>query len=461
MSLSDSIGRFFDDPDLEKVSGFINGILSTPLPNKDTTSEQISSEFLSKVFEKEEQSEIENLLSQFSIPTERLQRYSAYEEIYKSVPMIKRIVKVYKPYIIQKNPVTGLWFTLKKTDYTKDQKQEDEQKAEDAKAYFNDVIENFDLQQNLKNQYIHNQLLYGDFYIEVVDLKKEKSKVDLKKMSMLTEVHRLEKEVENFTTSTSQLQIESMIDVVAEGIVSINEQIDESELSSSETLNFQNTILRKHKPHNIIVLETKYGTLLGYLEVNKNELDASNINVSQALSSITNRLISVSNSREDGNITSREAIINRIINHVLKKATGNNKSKYDESVIEDLKRFLIEQGAHKQRVNLRPVEVRFIPATHMIAISLPSSENHPHGGSLIESLMLPGKLFILSQLSNIFMKLSRAPLNRKWVIDSGSVQMPGQLLQKLKRELKNNRIAIEDMSSFKSISKIMSDYKDR
>ena len=38
--------------------------------------------------------------------------------------------------------------------------------------------------------------------------------------------------------------------------------------------------------------------------------------------------------------------------------------------------------------------------------------------------------------------------------------MPGQLLQKLKRELKNNRIAVEDISSFKNISKIMSDFKD-
>jgi hypothetical protein len=34
-------------------------------------------------------------------------------------------------------------------------------------------------------------------------------------------------------------------------------------------------------------------------------------------------------------------------------------------------------------------------------------------------------------------------------------------LQKLKRELHNNRIAVDDIGSFKSISKIMIDYKDK
>jgi hypothetical protein len=41
-----------------------------------------------------------------------------------------------------------------------------------------------------------------------------------------------------------------------------------------------------------------------------------------------------------------------------------------------------------------------------------------------------------------------------------SPQGTNQLLQKLKRELHNNRVSVEDLSSFKSVSKIMSDSKD-
>jgi len=44
--------------------------------------------------------------------------------------------------------------------------------------------------------------------------------------------------------------------------------------------------------------------------------------------------------------------------------------------------------------------------------------------------------------------------------EENAVQMSGQLIQKLKREIRNNRIAVEDLSSFKNVSKIMSDYKD-
>jgi len=42
-----------------------------------------------------------------------------------------------------------------------------------------------------------------------------------------------------------------------------------------------------------------------------------------------------------------------------------------------------------------------------------------------------------------------------------SPQGTNQLLQKLKRELHNNRVSVEDLSSFKSVSKIMSDSKDK
>ena len=41
-----------------------------------------------------------------------------------------------------------------------------------------------------------------------------------------------------------------------------------------------------------------------------------------------------------------------------------------------------------------------------------------------------------------------------------AVQMTGQLIQKLKREIRNNRVAVDDLGSFRSTSKIMSDYKD-
>lgn len=471
MPMTNPFARFFNDPDLENAENFINGILTTPSENKDVNSENNTSKFLDQVYQHEEmRPELDELFSKFSIPVERLQRYGAYDEVYRSVQMIKRIVKVYKPYIIQKNPVTGLWYLLRETDHTKTHTTDEEQKAKDAKGFFDDAIQNFDLLKKLKNNIIHNQLLYGDSFVEVLDLKKEKDKItDLSRISLLTEtmeMNKLLQEAQTLTTKTPQIQRDSLLEAVADKLVDVNPNIDEEELDAD--VRFQNSIIRVHKPHNIIILETLYGTVLGYLEVNKKNITEQTSNIAQTLSTVTNRIVNTSNSGTKDGIVDGDIIVKKIIQHILKKVnTGREKesgkkttTRYSQSVIDDLKRFVVEQDLHHQQMNLKPLEVRFIPVSRMVSFNLASSENYPYGGSLLEALMLPGKLFILTQLSNVMQKLSRSPLTRKWVIDQGSQQNTGALLQKLKRELHNSRIGMEDLSSFKSVSKIMSDYKD-
>ena len=479
MQIPNPFARFFNDPDLENAESFINGILTTPVENKDTNSENNTSKFLDQVYKNEDmRPELDELFSKFSIPVERLQRYGAYDEVYRSVQMIKRIVKVYKPYIIQKNPVTGLWYLLTETDFTKSHTEEEEKTSKEAKAFFTETILNFDLLKKLKNNIIHNQLLYGDSFVEVLDLGKEKARIqDLSRVSLLTEateaieIKKLLQESEKLTTKTSFLQRESLLEAVADKLVDVNPEIDEEELLNQENkdIKFQNTIIRVHKPHNIIILQTLYGTVLGYLEVNKKNITEQSSNIAQTLSTITNRIVNTSNSGIKDGIVDGDIIVKKIIQHILKKvnmtrdgvkSNGKKNAKYSPSVIDDLKRFVVEQDLHNQQINLKPLEVRFIPVSRMVSFNLASSDNYPYGGSLLEPLMLPGKLFILTQLSNVMQKLSRSPLTRKWIIDSGSQQNVGQLLQKLKRELHNSRIGMEDLSSFKSVSKIMSDYKD-
>lgn len=421
MALPNPFGRFFNDPDLEQIEGFINGILSTPIDSRDDNTEAISSELINSLYNNDkEKPELEKIFSQFAVPAERLQRYAAYDEIYASVQMIKRIVKVYKPYIIQKNPVSGSWYLLRKTDYAKKTSNDEEQKARDAKDYFDDTIKSFNLLKKLKNNIIHNQLLYGDCFVEVLDLKKEKEKIkDLSKITILNEIElsSLKKEVNNINQNTPQLQLDSILEAVTNKLVNVDSAIDEDELVKDDLLKFGNTLLRVHKPHNIIMLETQYGSILGYLEITKNEQTQNAQSVGQALSNITNKLVNYSNKDGGNTITNSEVIVNKIIYHILKKVNesrGNkdSKTKFEPSVIDDLKRFVIEQGLHNKQLNLKPIEVRYIPVDKMVNFNLSSSENYPYGGSLIESLMLPGKLFILSQLSNLTQKLSRAPLTR-------------------------------------------------
>ena len=67
---------------------------------------------------------------------------------------------------------------------------------------------------------------------------------------------------------------------------------------------------------------------------------------------------------------------------------------------------------------------------------------------------------MLSQLSNIIMKLSRAVPMRKWILDVGPLQDQARYVQQIKRELYNQKVTLSDIMSFKSAPKLLSDFKD-
>ena len=77
--------------------------------------------------------------------------------------------------------------------------------------------------------------------------------------------------------------------------------------------------------------------------------------------------------------------------------------------------------------------------------------------SIVDALVYPAKLYLLTQLANVVMKLSRSSTTRKWTIEAGSKQQHGSLLQKLVTELRNQRVTVNDLISMKSIPRILSD----
>jgi hypothetical protein len=90
-----------------------------------------------------------------------------------------------------------------------------------------------------------------------------------------------------------------------------------------------------------------------------------------------------------------------------------------------------------------------------------SSGNYwPYGTSILDSLIYPAKLYLLTQLSNCVTKLSRSSLIRKWTLETGSRKDTTSLLQKLRKNLRNQRTTAADLLSAKDIPQILSDFKD-
>jgi hypothetical protein len=148
-------------------------------------------------------------------------------------------------------------------------------------------------------------------------------------------------------------------------------------------------------------------------------------------------------------------------NQMFKDLSADDLVKnFNEDVYYFVKRIFIEQGIDNKINKINPIKVRFISPTKMVSFSSPSNEHYPYGESVVENLILPCKLFMLSQLSNSITKLSRASLIRKWKVDVGGTQMQRPLIEKLKRELYNTRVTLNDLSSLKNIPKILSDFKD-
>jgi hypothetical protein len=153
----------------------------------------------------------------------------------------------------------------------------------------------------------------------------------------------------------------------------------------------------------------------------------------------------------------------------LMKVSGKEKNILVDKAIQNispqlydiLKRMIIEQKLGTNNYDLNTVNTRFIPVNRMVHFKSPGAHGSPpYSSSILDPLILPGKLYILSQLANIMTKLSRAAVVRKWKIETGASNMHASMIQQIRRELYNTRITLNDLSNFKTIPKILTDFKD-
>lgn len=435
------------------------------------------------------QNEIDQLFQNVSIPSERQARYALYDDIYRSIPIIKRILKVYKTNIMQTNPVQN------KSYLVHDLGNEDKTKTTQAKETVHKIFKSFKIIQKLNDYIVPKMLLFGDYFVESVNINEEAKDIDVTKQvssqSFLYESKQLNTTLDKLSIRTFDSEVDSifekfsdlMVQVENSGVVEQtiqkNVSLMENQDSDDDSITFDNTLLKLHPPHNIIMLETKYGTKIGYLEVKQSSNTALSYGNSQVLSTVVDKM-NQSMKRQGAKHNTKQLVdqlVKTIVKNIVKKtnmtsqvAGSNNdissdklSNALDDHLMKFIKRMLIEQGLESQflKNNTTPLKVRFIPATKMVHFSTGSTaEYSPYSESIIENLILPGKLYLISKLANVVNKLSRASLIRKWTIDPGPTQMHSQMIQKVKRELHNSRVTLNDFSNFKSIPKLMSDFKD-
>jgi hypothetical protein len=242
---------------------------------------------------------------------------------------------------------------------------------------------------------------------------------------------------------------------------------------------FNRLIFRYHKPHHICVLRTEYGSVIGFVEIKDSRNKEVSPGVGMQFANVLQQMGTSNKAQSTNSII--KGIINRIVKDVIKKLdvkkeqSLSKKSKYDinkdyEMTIRNqlgddlffmMKKLFVETN---DQANFDPmskkISVRFISKDRIVSMTHNSIEYFPYGTSVLDALVYPGKLYMLTQLTNVVTKLSRAALIRKWTIETGPREHHTGLIQKLKRELRNQRVTVEDLVSFKSVPKVLSDFKD-
>lgn len=469
----------FKDKSFEKLINKFDSILNikNDIKKNYKTTDSLVTQTIKQAIDIKDSS-IEDIFSSVSVSQYRLQRYFVYDELYSGVQLIKKIISIYTDNILQVNTYSNNFILIKNTEESKDTGRFIE-----YDNFCKELIRFFNLEEKIKNVICFNTLKYGDSYIEVIDLdqipiekldknneyKKKIEKIRLIKESEFNEKFKSKNKYIN--NSISEQEISDLLDKY----INITDNVDvnikndkENNKNKKSVYNFHKILLKFHKPHNIVPIYTDFDTILGYLEISETVNDYYNdrSNTYMSFATLISQISTIFYSGSTNKDLIEDEILKKFSNIIINKIFSKNKINIDSEVkinlsieiFNSLKRLLIV--SNKEALFKNGLNIRYIQPENMFCFKNISGTFYPFGMSIIDPLIFPGKLYILTQLSSVISKLSRSSVLRKWTIETGVHEDTTSLIQRLKRDIKNKRITAEDLIGTKNISNILSDYKD-
>ena len=458
----------------------------------------------------------ESLLQQLeglSIPKERLDRYNQYSQLPYELYLATRMVQVYLDNILIKNPYTKQFLDIIGSEYLdKDNSVSDTDKQvllKTAKVIF----AYFDIQKRLKNDILPKQLVLGNFFVEIINLNKfdylnnkansmqliteqfmkpEEAKVGYKshkygielEIDLLESYHEYIEEQINTPVAATELDFDRQLQMLMESKsddVSFESKLLFEDINSESNtvgdivqsirsldLNYLKYINLKYiSPENVIILE-KNGNKYGYLILEGNQARKSpsgnnkdEYNFLQYYQKAFSTGYSSSSAQQAGK---DENPIDSLLTNVFKKIRHKNgvdkvselmKIIGNESNIHALKSMLYDMYNKFAKVT-----VRYVPNENLVNFTNPLDKYAPYGTSIFDTVLFPAKLYTIGLLSSIISRMNRASVVRKWTIEAGSHRNHAELIEKFKKELRNQTVSFDDIMKLKDVTQTVSDFKD-
>ena len=501
-----SIFSIFRDNKFNKlINDFETSFSKIPVsPISDSSDNLVSQAIKHAIDDKGADIDVSTVFNSITVSPDRLARYNTYNEIFHAVQLIKRIVILYLNNLVQRDPISNTTLLVNPSEESVDIGV-----SHRYQLFSKKLISYFNLEDRIRSRTASDVLKFGDSFIEIINLddidnikfpriRSTKSKnAKNGKIETITERCFLEKLnsknsytqinsddilniVENYVTFTSSPYDVGNIDTVAaERLATITENKKSDDKNNN--FDFSNIVLKFHSPHSVIPLITEYDNILGFIEVstsaiqNPTNVTSNNlVNFANIINQVGSSSYISGNNKTDKKEQALKMFVDAIVIKVLKshsifsddKNEKNDqeysdilKGKLKSDLFYSLKKIILTTDSDilfKNKLN-----VRYISSDNMFHFKNPGSGSYyPYGDSVIDALIFPGKLYLLTQLANAVTRLSRSSIMRKWTIETGTREDVNSLLQKLKKNLKNQRITGDDIATSKNLPNILSDYKD-
>jgi hypothetical protein len=382
------------------------------------------------------QSHIEQLFNGITLPRERINRYNVYDELFKTVPLIKRIFGVYTANVFQKDTISNkILYIRDKTNLKNDAELENSKKV--AKV----ILSYYSLDDKLKHFIGHNVFKYGDAFLEILDLDNFPLKFPVIAKNNITDGYQTPKDKAQIITDVrdvisngnggsylaenriidsiytdiksknryKQTSVEKHMDEFASLFVEFNDQIeyyddqikDDTYIFESEDFvdlkkiqdidesKFKRVAIRLHKPHKILPLLSPYGNILGFLELKTIEKQMTTNNLHRFLE-IVEKISAIT--KEGNTKDSTDALITKFVEYTVKKILEKYKivkgekqsfSDYEQTIKDALKDDLFYSlkqtflSVQTDSLFRNKTTIRFINVDNLFWFKSPSSEYYP------------------------------------------------------------------------------------
>lgn len=337
-SVLDKIDSIIDNlplkPPVQHYDSMVNGALKDIVDTNGKNEKDVK-------FAKTNVDEIEQMLQGITVPENRLRRYDTYDDIYKSIQLVKRVLKVYINNIFQKDPVTNTMILIKESE-----KNKNYEKLDTIKKMVRDILTFYKLEEKLKYTVAFNLLKYGDSFLEIIDL----DEIDVK-FPVVTNSSRDEGIItETFNQLNSKNQyrnnmvldnmeqfLECLVDFdtplyIDESLLPIQENSFDEESADVAKYNLKRILLNYHRPHKIIPLISPYDNILGYVEIKESEKSATSVNILKQFTDIIDKI----GSKTPNSTEKYDEVIKKFSDLIVKKVLVKYKvTKGDNSTNEE------------------------------------------------------------------------------------------------------------------------------